>query len=388
MSTALENLIFKRHHMALLTVMKFGMVLLTMVHHGNSVQMQNANSCDYNDGRWVPLTNDRRAQAQQEHKRLKQFSKSGCGDCAWASCSKDILDGPSWEWKLQRSACDRRFQVLGANNTGQFCSKFAGDVLLVGDSLHHLMFLSLASKLHGNYVNSDDGHPDKDGLGTVLICGGARKLRFIRNDWLDIGVNFGPAPRHGHGPFCTTSHVNARCRPWVTELDNVGLLVLSSGAHFMASADYKEHMCKAAWEGHAIGGHFCGNATILKRADNSYPMYSESLNRILSKSPAIRVYRNTVPGHANCRDTVLSPPFKNVEEAEHFVLDHAQHDWEQFNVHNKIAQGIFQKAGFILLDAYASGILRRDRHIDCLHSCLPGPIDHWNDLLFSLVVGV
>eukprot|EP00421_Protoceratium_reticulatum_P045177 CAMPEP_0168440630 /NCGR_PEP_ID=MMETSP0228-20121227/43072_1 /TAXON_ID=133427 /ORGANISM="Protoceratium reticulatum, Strain CCCM 535 (=CCMP 1889)" /LENGTH=358 /DNA_ID=CAMNT_0008454927 /DNA_START=114 /DNA_END=1190 /DNA_ORIENTATION=+ len=358
-----------------------------MSHRGNSFsfRMHNANICDYNGGDWVKMTHNRRTEAQQEHQRLKLFSESGCGGCAWASCSKDILDGPSWEWKLRSDACDGPFQVMNANSTEQFCSKLAGDVLIVGDSISHLMTLSLAAKLQGDFVKRDDGGPSiRDDLETFLICGGARELRFIRSDWLDIGVHFGEDPRDGHGPFCTTSQANARCRPWVTELANVGLLVLNSGAHYMATSDYIEHMCRAAGEGRAIGGAYCSNMTIPK----SYSTYSKSLNRIISNSSAIRVYRNTVPGHANCESTRLSPPFENVEEAEHFVLDNAQYNWERFHVHNGISQGIFQEAGFHLLDAYASGILRRDRHIDCLHSCLPGPIDHWNDLLFNLLAGV
>lgn len=278
--------------------------------------------------------------------------------------------------------------MLSADDSEQFCSKLAGDVLIVGDSLSHLMTLSLASKLQGDFVKHNDIYPHRDDLETFLICSGAYKLRFIRNDWLDIGVHFGEDIGDGHGPFCTTKDVNARCIPWVTELKDVGLLVLNSGAHFMASADYEEHMCKAAAEGHAIGGAYCGNETFLEGQRKQFAMYSKSLNHILSESPAIRVYRNTVPGHAHCELTMLSPPFEHVEEAEQFVLDNAQHNWEHIRAHNKIAEDIFKEAGFLLLDAYTPGILRKDRHIDCLHSCLPGPIDHWNDLLFNLIAGV
>ena len=45
--------------------------------------------------------------------------------------------------------------------------------------------------------------------------------------------------------------------------------------------------------------------------------------------------------------------------------------------------------GFYELDAYSSSRLRPDAHIpgDCLHQCLPGPIDLWNRILFNILIG-
>lgn len=45
--------------------------------------------------------------------------------------------------------------------------------------------------------------------------------------------------------------------------------------------------------------------------------------------------------------------------------------------------------GWKILDAYTPTTLRADSHIggrDCLHYCLPGPVDHWITLLYNIIL--
>lgn len=56
----------------------------------------------------------------------------------------------------------------------------------------------------------------------------------------------------------------------------------------------------------------------------------------------------------------------------------------------KILEGAFSKDdGWKLLDAYTPTILRADLHNggeDCVHYCMPGPIDHWVVLLYNMLL--
>lgn len=46
------------------------------------------------------------------------------------------------------------------------------------------------------------------------------------------------------------------------------------------------------------------------------------------------------------------------------------------------------------MDAYTPGVMRADAHVgmrangrkDCLHYCVPGPIDHWIVLLYNMLL--
>lgn len=46
--------------------------------------------------------------------------------------------------------------------------------------------------------------------------------------------------------------------------------------------------------------------------------------------------------------------------------------------------------GWRLLDAYTPTVLRADGHHgvgeDCLHYCVPGPVDHWVTLLYNILL--
>ncbi|CAN0531880.1 unnamed protein product, partial [Laminaria digitata] len=45
--------------------------------------------------------------------------------------------------------------------------------------------------------------------------------------------------------------------------------------------------------------------------------------------------------------------------------------------------------GWRVLDAYTPTLLRPDLHHgdgDCLHYCVPGPVDHWVTLLYNILL--
>jgi hypothetical protein len=131
------------------------------------------------------------------------------------------------------------------------------------------------------------------------------------------------------------------------------------------------------------GAHF--------RDDDTFTNDVAAASRFLKAydSTHIIVYRNTVPGHANC-DT-LSTPFRTVSDAEVWVASHPTYNWHAFHRQNKLAWEILQShvQNAVLIDAYGVSITRGDVHIgngDCLHLCVPsGPVLLWSDNLACLL---
>lgn len=70
--------------------------------------------------------------------------------------------------------------------------------------------------------------------------------------------------------------------------------------------------------------------------------------------------------------------------------------WKDFHAYNEILEEAFLNKSvheWVLLDAYSPTILRADSHpgeagaaLDCLHYCMPGPVDHWVRLLYNVLV--
>lgn len=56
----------------------------------------------------------------------------------------------------------------------------------------------------------------------------------------------------------------------------------------------------------------------------------------------------------------------------------------------KVLEAAFEDAGgWTLMDIYSPTVLRADSHHgngDCLHSCMPGPVDHWVTLFYNILL--
>lgn len=63
-------------------------------------------------------------------------------------------------------------------------------------------------------------------------------------------------------------------------------------------------------------------------------------------------------------------------------------NWANFPRQNQLAKSFVQGNGFIYLDVDAMLSLRPDGHLnahDCLHYCIPGPLDVVVELFFNLM---
>lgn len=106
------------------------------------------------------------------------------------------------------------------------------------------------------------------------------------------------------------------------------------------------------------------------------------------------VYRSTPPEHASCwsfKEPLAEPQnSQRTGEPHEFPLK-----WHTFADHNNEARATAEDVGAIFLDVEPMSRLRADNHpgkqgtsteeVDCLHWCIPGPLDTWAQLLYNVI---
>lgn len=168
----------------------------------------------------------------------------------------------------------------------------------------------------------------------------------MRNDWLDLN----PAK-----DACIFRNAVHRCERFDHLIPAYDLIVLNTGAHEQPNMTRSVH-----------------------DAASFVAMYAHP--------SAVRVFRNTAPGHVGCNQATA--PFTSMEAAEAETRKHPWYDALSRPAQNAIAAELVSKHGFILLDIYRSTVQRPDRHWggnDCLHYCIPGPVTTWVDMFATLV---
>eukprot|EP00980_Cylindrotheca_fusiformis_P014536 scaffold3914_cov121-Cylindrotheca_fusiformis.AAC.5 len=111
----------------------------------------------------------------------------------------------------------------------------------------------------------------------------------------------------------------------------------------------------------------------------------------------VLLWRTTAPGFPNCQQ--VPGPLDNAAKAEEIIANKSWYmeqevrqkfHWWEFASQNQMVEDLIQdfrtvqKLRIYFLDFYDLAILRPDHHIDdkdCLHWCLPGPMDSANQLL-------
>ena len=110
-----------------------------------------------------------------------------------------------------------------------------------------------------------------------------------------------------------------------------------------------------------------------------------ALRHIRNHAPEkLIVFRNTPPGHANCMQ-YDGPLAAKQEESS------LPYNWGLMPEYNAIAREEAGAVGAAYLDVYSMTVLRPDGHrsgADCLHYCMPGPIDTWVQAFMNLMLGL
>lgn len=195
---------------------------------------------------------------------------------------------------------------------------------------------------------------------------------------------------------------------WTQQYQSFNYVVISGGKWFLKTAIY--------WENNTISGcHYCQGKNLTELGFDY--AYRKALQLVLgffiSKSDHkdMILFRTSTPDHfengewfsgGTCNRTV---PFKDGEVSID-VVDKIMRDIELDEFKKAAALGLEKGVSFKLLDTTYLSLLRPDGHPgpyrqfhpfavdknaevqnDCLHWCLPGPIDSWNDLVMEMVLG-
>ncbi|XP_072966100.1 protein trichome birefringence-like 25 [Typha angustifolia] len=202
-------------------------------------------------------------------------------------------------------------------------------------------------------------------------------------------------------------HLDMLDTKWTNQYNSFDYIVISGGQWFLKTAIY--------WEKNTvIGCHYCTGKN-LTEVGLEYP-YRKALHLLFSfitssiHKPLV-IYRTWTPDHfengewfngGTCNRTV---PYKkgefNGKDVDHLMRRIELEEFEKATALN----GSENSSRLKLLDTYHLSLLRPDGHSgpyrtyrpfdsgknstvqnDCLHWCLPGPVDTWNDLIMQLLL--
>lgn len=338
-------------------------------------------TCLSNHGSWVLDTSPRFLPFPPRNDRTftqcdVQHVKKNRGLAGNAANMHVALGGSAEKWNVRGSLkyTWRANAVCGPwipFDREDFCrlmERLDGNMLIVGDSLTGLFEYSM---LHHMYmgVKSGQGRPVKgtpaeckewmkqdDFPGDMHLCesfaycgdimqGGRRFTSItIRNDHLMLNEK---ASRDGLNYYV----------PWIDVVGkwNIKVLVMNRGAHYEEDEKY----LLGLWQ-------------TLHRLRELYP-------------DLLVIFRNTAAGHYNC--TEYNAPLDKPQESS--LLPY---NWDKFSQQNGMAKEIVEAIGGVYMDVEKMTGLRPDGHFgwltgkyDCLHYCLPGPVDVWVQLLYNLM---
>ncbi|KAK7258533.1 hypothetical protein RIF29_24113 [Crotalaria pallida] len=190
---------------------------------------------------------------------------------------------------------------------------------------------------------------------------------------------------------------------WTNKYENFDYVVIAGGKWFLKTAIYHENST-------VTGCHYCPGKNLTELGfDHAYRKALQQVFKFVTSSnnKAMVFFRTTTPDHFEngewfsggyCNRTV---PFKEEDQVDMRDIDSIMRD---------IEVGEFEKAhdgaaNLKLLDTTYLSLLRPDGHPgpyrqfhpfakernvkvqnDCLHWCLPGPIDSWNDIVMEMLI--
>ncbi|CAI5510874.1 unnamed protein product [Closterium sp. Naga37s-1] len=133
--------------------------------------------------------------------------------------------------------------------------------------------------------------------------------------------------------------------PWFDDVlpgSDTAVLVLNRGAHYVEDEEFTEQL-------------------------------NRTLTRVREAAPELLIiYRSTPPGHAHCEN--ITAPLKEPQDPSSLPFH-----WGEFGRQNKLARQMVEAVGGVFMDVDPMTSLRGDGHMsppnDCLHYCLPGPLD-------------
>lgn len=339
--------------------------------------------CDLFSGEWVP------------NPEGPYYTNS---TCSAIYTNQDCLkhgrpDGGFLKWRWKPDGCD-----LPVFNPVQFLEMLRGkSIAFVGDSLAGNQIQSLICLLSSVSYPVTEHTPDPN-------------YRLYNYTYFNFTFALFWTPHLvrtvesvANGPTQTNLfnlYLDEFDQTWTSRIHNLDYLVISAGAWFFRSSVYHEN-------NKISGCHYCllDNVPDLTHKYGYRKAIRTAFKAILENFNGVTFLRTLAPPHfengpwdkgGNCNRTA---PFKRNESTP---LETAQLDLYKIQVEEfKAAKKEGKKNGkkFRLMDTLKPMLLRPDGHPnkyghdpsenvtinDCLHWCVPGPIDVWNDLLLEML---
>jgi hypothetical protein len=154
---------------------------------------------------------------------------------------------------------------------------------------------------------------------------------------------------------------NGQIDDWVKNIkkNSIDLLILNTGPHYHGEHDITFHV-------------------------------NHTLHFLYLHHPNISImFRNTVHGHPECEGKFESDPLsRDVGTDSYNWTKYLSYDWLEFYHRNLKLYDMFQThyPQMIHINIFNATVLRVDTHADCLHYCIPGPIDQWFHFIYNALM--
>ncbi|CAO0802154.1 unnamed protein product [Mucor circinelloides] len=248
-------------------------------------------------------------------------------------------------------------------------------VLFVGDSITQLQFESLGCLLGEHFPNRHPAKSDLNGGNTKIRVNekapenkDTAAMAYIRSDYLLRLDDFKVI-----SPFESVGTQLGRGEnyPWVHALSKFDYIIINTGPHWHPNLQWGPN----ANEQELLDAFKTAMKSVLAYLDQHV-------------KPHQKVWIRTTPyGHVQCsqykepQENPLAPSGKTGE-----------YEWHLFHEFDNIWRELLHKQDnrFALFDIADMSNKRGDAHskpdADCLHTCIPGPVDEWNRLLYSEIM--
>ncbi|XP_039116359.1 protein trichome birefringence-like 26 [Dioscorea cayenensis subsp. rotundata] len=301
-----------------------------------------------------------------------------------------------WRWKP--NACDLPpfdpLKFLNAMRDKSFA--------FIGDSICHGLVFSLICQLSKVEKPHDIYHDSAYNSRTWYYPSYNLTIYVI---WAPYLIHYETTDNHGDASEIHLHlHLDILDSKWTNEYNNYDYVVISIGPHFYKSSIIYEN-------NQVIGCHYCPHLELKKIAIDE--IYRKALQLSLksiatSKHKPFVILKTWSPDHSErgeLPNEIVCNRTRPFKEWEINIGDHGfimrRVEVEEFE--KAAAIGASNGVRMKLLDTYHLSLLRPDGHpgpyrtyhpfdgdkkikIDCMHWCLPGPVDTWNELLLQMVI--
>ena len=220
-------------------------------------------------------------------------------------------------------------------------------ILIVGDSLSAQSFFSFLATMSSFSPFGSSGPllGNAPGITTIYCPTGSPNfnITFMRNDLISINTVYMSAPK-------------LKLRPWLevaNSLPSNSIFLFNRGLHYREDKEFLYGLNETF--------HFLSE---LRKTRNH-----------------IVIYRSTSPVHPDWETMFNNPPLKVMPtDAPIYTVEQSETwGWDKIANQTELARGMIAQyyPWIIYMDVMYSTSLRHDGHVDGVHYCLPGPVDHW-----------